>query len=133
MSKRIFVTDNIGKMHRAADGGVTFGPANVVTDQLLPNNPKGNNLPSNPVLQPPAEPSEKLIGRAAFLQKQANAWQEKLVEQHRTDMAAVMPEVADPGYEREMDKNGLYGDPNNAVNGAQAFHARSAEAWKGKK
>jgi len=129
MSKRIFVTDNIGKMHRAADGGVTFGPARVVADQLLPNNPQGNNLPNNPVIQPPAEPSEKLVGRAAFIQRQANAWQEKLVEQHRTDMAAVMPEVADPGYEREMDANGIWGDPNV---GAQAFHRQSAEAWKGK-
>jgi hypothetical protein len=133
MGKTIFVTDNIGKLHRAADGGVTFGAVNVVTDQLLPNNPKGNNLPNNPVIQPAAEPAEKLVGRAAFIQRQANAWQEKLVEQHRTDMAAVMPEVSDPGYEREMDKNGIWGDPNNAASGAQAFHAQSATAWKGKK
>lgn len=131
MSKRIFVTDNLGKMHRGTDGGVTFGPANVVTDQLLPNNPQGNNLPNNPVIQPPAEPSEKLVGRAAFLARQANAWQEGLLAQHRTDMAAVMPELADePAYERKMDENGIWGDPNV---GAQAFHARSAEAWKGKK
>lgn len=125
MGKMIFVTDNIGKLTRGADGGVTFG-----ADQLLPHN-QNQNLPNNPTIQPPAEPSEKLVGRAAFLQKQANAWQEKLVDQHRSDMAAVMPELADePAYERKMDANGVWGDPNL---GAQAFHARSAEAWKGKK
>lgn len=130
MGKTIYVTDRMTRTGQSARA-----PADtVVTDQLLPNNPQGNNLPNNPVIQPPAEPSEKLVGRAAFLQRQANAWQEKLVEQHRTDMAAVMPELADePAYERKMDENGIWGDPNNAANGAQAFHARSAEAWKGKK
>ena len=130
MGKTIYVTDRMTRTGQSARA-----PADtVVADQQLPNNPQGNNLPNNPTIQPPAEPSEKQVGRAAFIQRQANAWQEKLVEQHRTDMAAIMPEFADePAYERKMDENGIWGDPNNAVNGAQAFHARSAEAWKGKK
>lgn len=123
---RIYVTDRI-----TVTGQSARAPADTVatTDQLLPHN-QNQKLPNNPTIQPPAEPSEKLVGRAVFLQKQANAWQEKLVDQHRADMAAVMPELADePAYERKMDENGLWGDPNV---GAQAFHRQAAQAWKGK-